>query len=338
MLIEDSAFMRIIISDYLRKDPMIELVGTASNGKEGFEKTNLLRPDVVISDMVMPEFDGLYAVKEIMKYCPTPIVLLSSLEKTNPMIFEALNAGAVDFFDKPKGNIKDTLDGGGYQLSDLVKSVAEVDEHVLGSISTTEINHSHTFDTISYEVVVIGASTGGPGVTESIIKRLPANLAVPVVIAQHMPERFLISYAERLNNLTPLTVKVPLNGEELQPYTIYIAPGNKNTRVTKRKHSNRAAIALTEDTYDEYNFPSVDCLFLSAAEAFGKKVIGLILTGMGRDGTVGLKKIKEAGGITIVQDEASSIIYGMPKSAWESGAASHQVKLKDIPGFIVSCL
>ena len=338
LLIEDSAFMRILLSDYLKSDESINFLGSASNGKDGVDKVKELNPDVVITDMVMPEFDGLYAIENIMKECPTPIIVLSSLDKTDSKIFDALNAGALEFIDKPKSDVKGAFSGGGYKLLDLIKSIAVAKDHIsLTQQRFNEVNHSHTFSShLAYDLVVIGASTGGPGATESVIKRLPGNFAIPVVIAQHMPERFIVSYAERLNKLTPLDVKIPTNGEPLTPGIIYIVPGHSNTRIVKK--GGRAVFAYTDERFKEFNFPSVDCLFLSAAEVFEKKVIGVIMSGMGKDGALGMQKIKELGGRTIAQDEESSVVFGMAKYADDEGAVQQIVKLRDIPGYIVSCL
>jgi len=337
LLIEDSAFMRILLSDYLKSDPEVELIAVGNNGKDGFEKTKMHRPDVVVTDMVMPDFDGLYGIKNIMKECPTPIIVLSSLDKTNPQIFDALKAGALEFVDKPKSDIQGTFKGGGYELLNLIKSFADIDDITQKSANLLEVTHQHTFSSqLEYDIIAIGASTGGPGATESIITRLPGNLAIPVVIAQHMPPRFLVSYAERLDKLTPLRVKIPNAGEELKPGYVYVAPGNTNTRVMIQ--AGKPIFRFTSKKYKEFNEPSVDCLFESVGDAYGKKAIGVILTGMGRDGTLGLKRIKSLGGRVISQDEASAVVYGMPKSAYDAGVVDQIVKLRDIPGYIVSCL
>ncbi|MDH5599289.1 MAG: chemotaxis-specific protein-glutamate methyltransferase CheB [Cyclobacteriaceae bacterium] len=338
LLIEDSLFMRTVISDYLRADDGIDLVDTATNGKEGHEKAKSLQPDVVVTDMIMPEYDGLYAIKNIMKDYPVPIIVLSSLDKTNPRIFDALNEGAVDFIDKPKENFKASLTGEKYKLIPLIKSLANVNKDSIKTKKTTEVHHNHTFDSnLNFEVVLIGASTGGPGAVEIIIKRLPANLPVPVVIAQHMPDRFIHSYAERLDKLTTQKVKVAEKGEELLPSTIYVIPGTSNTKIAPSSLNGRPSFIASSKKYKEFNNPSIDCLFESACEVYGKKIISVVLTGMGRDGTLGSACIKNSGGFTIAQDENSSVVYGMPKSVVEAGAATHTVKLNDISGFIVSC-
>jgi len=195
-------------------------------------------------------------------------------------------------------------------------------------------NLSHAFDaTLNYEIIAIGASTGGPGALEFVINNTPANLVTPIVIAQHMPERFIKSFASRLAQCTGRNVKVADDGEPVLYHTIYLLPGNSNTRIDHNR-----CFRFTQDTYQEYNNPSIDCLFDSVASVYGKKAIGVVLTGMGKDGMKGLAEIKMAGGLTIAQDQHSSVVYGMPKAAQESGAACQQLPLAEIPNFIISAL
>jgi two-component system chemotaxis response regulator CheB len=338
LLIDDSAFMRKVISDIINTDATIELVGVAPGGLQGSEMALELKPDVVITDMVMPEYDGMYVVNSVMENRPVPIILLSSLEKTNTRIFDALQNGAFEFIDKPTDmtsfNVRD------YRLLALIKEASKTDVSLLKAKQLAKKNnHSHSFgDTLNYEIIVIGASTGGPGAVESILTNLPKNLKIPVIVVQHMPSRFLETFAQRLNEHGPLPVKLARKGEPIKGGIIYIAPGDANMRIEQNLVTGLAMVNFTEKKYEEFNYPSVDCLFESVAKKYGRQAIGVILTGMGRDGTMGLKKIREAGGFTIAQDEDSSVVYGMPKVAFEQGAARQVVSLKQIPGFIVSCL
>lgn len=338
LLIEDSALMRILISDLLRAAPDIELVGAAHNGKEGLEKTLSLQPDVVISDMVMPGFDGLYAVKSIMEKRPTPIILLSSLERENTQVFEALEAGAFDFIDKPKGDIKEGIKSANYHLTDLVRAAAGSNISKQAKGKNKKNSHFHSFhEDLQYHILVIGASTGGPGAIESILKQLPANLAIPVVIAQHMPGSFIDSFAQRLNQMCSLEVKVAEKNEVLEPGIVYLAPGHSNMKLEKNLLNGSTQVLFSSASFKEFNNPSIDCLMESVAKNYGRRSLGVILTGMGKDGALGLKAIKDAGGLTIAQDEESCVVYGMPKAAFDIGASTHIVKLKEIPGFIISC-
>jgi two-component system chemotaxis response regulator CheB len=338
LLIDDSAFMRKVISDIITSDADLDLVGTAANGKEGSDLALQLKPDVVVTDMVMPEYDGMYVVNSVMESRPVPIILLSSLEKTNSRIFDALQSGAFEFIDKPTE--LDSLSVHNYPLLNLIKQAFRTDITLLKAKQLAQRNtNAHTFDSrLHYEIIAMGASTGGPGVIESIVANLPKNLQIPVIIAQHMPHRFLETFAERLSNYQHLPVKVARNGEVLQGGTIYLASGEQNTRVEIGMLTGTPTIAFTSKRYPEFNNPSVNCLFESVAEAFGPKSIGVILTGMGKDGQEGLLKIKNSGGFTIAQDEDSCIVYGMPKAAVDSGAVKQTVRLKEIPGFIISCL
>jgi two-component system, chemotaxis family, protein-glutamate methylesterase/glutaminase len=334
LLIEDSGFMRILLSDLLRRDSNIEVIGTAINGFDGVEKVKNLRPDVVITDMVMPKYDGLYVVHHLMKEMPLPIILLSSLDRTDPQIFDALREGAFDFIDKPQE--KQMVDGY-LPLTRMIREASLTDYQKLRQKVNGRNTFVHAFEShINYDIIAIGSSTGGPSAVEFIVNNLPANLAIPVVIGQHMPERFIESFAKRLGETSGLTIRVPEDGERLLGSHIYFAPGTANMRVTL---SDGVPVAeYVHDHYKEFNQPSIDCLFESVAAIYGRRAIGVILTGMGRDGVMGLSKINAAGGLTISQDELSSVVYGMPKVAFESGAAKHQISLKEIPNFIVSAL
>jgi two-component system chemotaxis response regulator CheB len=337
VLIEDSAFMRKVIGDILKTDDSVQLVGVANNGREGLQMALNLKPDVVITDMVMPDYDGMYVVNSVMEQCPAPIILLSSLEKTDARIFDALRFGAFEFIDKPTDIHRQQESQ--YKLLDLIKQASRTDVGRLKARQQAKRNTSaHSFDEGQYEIIVIGASTGGPSAVEYLITNLPANLQLPVVVAQHMPARFLETFSQRLNECSPLPVRLARKGEMLKGGHVYLAPGDANMRIEKSHLTGLPMVVLTETQYKEYNHPSVDCLFESAAAKYGSRCIGVILTGMGRDGSVGLKKIRDAGGYTLAQDEASCVVYGMPKAAWESGAVRQMVTLKQIPGFIVSCL
>jgi two-component system chemotaxis response regulator CheB len=334
LLIDDSGFMRILLSDLLRKDGNIEVIATAANGQEGVEKVKALKPDVVITDMVMPQFDGLYVVQQLMRDMPLPIILLSSLDRADPKIFDALKEGAFDFIDKPQENEV----AQGYQpLTKMVREASLTDYLKLRQLAKGRNTFVHSFDArLNYDIVAIGASTGGPSAVEAIVNNLPTNLALPVVIAQHMPERFIESFAVRIADTTGLRVSVARDGESLLNNHIYMAPGTSNIRI--EISGSTPVVKYTREHFKEFNHPSIDCLLESVADIYGSRAVGVILTGMGRDGTNGLLRMKEAGALTIAQDELSSVVYGMPKVAFETGAATHQMPLNEIPNFIVSAL
>jgi two-component system, chemotaxis family, protein-glutamate methylesterase/glutaminase len=334
LLIEDSGFMRIVLTDLLRKDEAIEVVGTAANGLEGVKKSRLLLPDVIVTDMIMPEYDGLYVVREVMRERPTPIILLSALNRADEKIFVALGEGAFDFVDKPS---REEMASGGSVLAKTIREASAA--KCFRSDAAAPVREDSTQPRPSsshYGIVALGASTGGPGAVEWIVKNLPGKMPVPVVIAQHMPARFIETFAERLRNYTSLAVTVAVEGESLQAGHIYLACGTANTRVTKS--DDIPCISFVEDTYPEFNHPSIDCLFESIALHYGRHSIGVILTGMGKDGARGLRRIRDRGGLTVAQDENSSVVYGMPKAAVENDAILHQIPLAKIPDFIINSL
>ena len=338
LVVEDSGLMRILISDILRSDKDIASVDTATNGHEALAKIRANKPDVIITDMIMPKFDGLYLVKNVMKNYPTPIIVLSSLDRTNGQIFDALQLGAFEFLDKPK-NGQGFKNNGNYPLIDLVKAAAASNKGSLVTKSVKRNDLAHTFDNnLNYDIVVVGSSTGGPGALECFIEGLPANFPVPVVIAQHMPERFLESFAVRINAYTPLNVKIAKRGETLESGNIYIAPGTGNLVINRNPISDTPLFGFTQRVFKEFNNPSVDSLFESASDVYKNRIIGVVLTGMGKDGTEGLKAIKSNKGYSVVQDEKSSVVFGMPKAAIDANVVDNVVGIKEMAGFVTSCL
>ncbi len=340
LLADDSGFMRLVLSDMLGSDGNIGVVGTAGNGQEAFRKTSDLKPDVVLLDLVMPEYDGLYAVKQIMQHCPTPIVVLSALGNTNPeAVFEALDAGAYDFLSKPVGVLGSKIREMEHQLVARIRSASSADLRTLHRKKTKGNTNAHTFDShLAYDAVVIGASTGGTGAIEEILQKLPDNFPLPVIIAQHMPADFVESFARRLNDMLPLPVKLATNGEMPQNGIVYILPGDQNTLLTRERSNSKVRFSRTEERYAEFNHPSVDALMLSAAGCYGPRAIGIMLTGMGKDGAAGMAAMHGKNAFTIAQNEQSSVVFGMPGAAIGRGAVKQVLPLKEIPGFVVGCL
>ncbi len=336
LIVEDSGLMRLRIRDVLSADKSIKVVATAKNGKDGLKAIKSFQPDVVITDMVMPEYDGLYLVKEAMLNHPIPIVVLSSLDKTNHQIFEALEQGAFAFLDKPRSPREL---GFNKPLIDLVKAASQTNMDILQqNIKTFRNDLDHIFsEKVFYDIVAIGASTGGPGAIESVLLGLPSSFPVPIVIAQHMPPRFLESFATRLDSQTKLKVKLANKGEQLRANHVYLCPGTSNTKVIINDSTGKPVFSTTSRKFHEFNDPSVDCLFESIAGLFEGRSVALLLTGMGKDGAEGMKKIRSKGGITIAQNEFSSIVFGMPKAAIDLNAADYVLDVKEIPGFITSC-
>ncbi|MBS1637565.1 MAG: chemotaxis-specific protein-glutamate methyltransferase CheB [Bacteroidetes bacterium] len=332
--------MRFLTSDILKNAGGFEILDFARDGKEVAEKCCQLRPDVVIMDMLMGEYDGLSGTRSIMQTCPTPIIILSALG-VNDMssILEALKLGAVDYHHKPDRSSKDIREND----EELVSKVRAAAEATLKSPHTEHAGSlknvfQHTFSkNLNYDVIVIGSSTGGPTAVENVLTRLPGNLSVPVVIAQHMPENFVPSFAARLNELTPLKVSMAKKNDVLEPGVVLIAPGSRNMVVKTNEHG-QVVCDFTSKRYKEYNFPSITGLMLSVAETYGARSIGIILTGMGKDGAEGLLAIKNEGGYTIAQSRETCVVYGMPREAVDIGAAKSVVALNEIGPFVVSCL
>ncbi len=338
LVADDSSLMRLMVTDMLRADTELEVIDTASDGEEAAQKTAQLRPDVLVLDMNMARFDGLHAVRRIMQERPTPIVILSAVGHTDlSPVVEALRLGAYDYLTKPTSATSTHVRRVDQALIQKVKEAARV-EQAERKVGRARVNQApHTFaDPLPYDVIAIGASTGGPGALDELLARLPGNMAVPVLIAQHMPPQFVRPFAERLNELTPLRVVVGQDQQLVQPGTVVVAPGDGNLVVQRR--GMHVVLGFTPERFPAYNHPSVDALLGSVAEVYGARAIGVVLTGMGRDGTNGLGAIYRAGGFTIAQDQASSVVYGMPRAAAEVGCVRQVLPLAEIPGFLVGCL
>jgi len=339
LVVEDSAFMRLLISDILSEDDDLQVIGTANNGLDAVDKVSKLKPDLVLLDMEMGEYDGLFAVREIMKVNPLPIIILSALGNTNlEPIFEALKAGAIDYINKPKkSNSKMRLMN--VELIQKIKSVFYAKPKFTDRKSkTVKAKRNKDNQAEKYEIIVIGASTGGPSALEEIITTLPDDLNVPVLICQHMPDSFIQPFVNRLDSLTELNVVMGEAGMMPKAGKIIIAPGHSNMVVKTDKSTEKIIVGFDDKKYSEFNNPSINALMLSVAREYGAKSIGVILTGMGKDGVEGLKAIKEAGGLTVAQNKETSVIYGMPKVAMEQNAASHSLDIKDVSEFITNHL
>ncbi len=337
---DDSGLMRLIISDIINSEQGMTVIGTAEDGKDAVEKTLSLTPDVLLLDMTMGEFDGLYAVKNILSKKDIPIVILSAMGNTNlNPIMDALELGAFDYLNKPESNKAKVRD-----ISKEIVAKVRIAAHSnkkYFNVNKTKIKlnqNEHTFDsTVNYDVIVIGSSTGGPTAIERVITKLPANLPIPVLIAQHMPENFVPSFVNRLDVITPLKVVVGKKGDVLIKGKIYIAPGGSNM-IIERDEVNRPVIGFTPTQYKEFNNPSVNALMLSVATVYKGRSIGVVLTGMGKDGADGLQEIKKYGGYTIAQNKETCAVYGMPKEVADRGFVNSVVSIHEMGGFIVSCL
>lgn len=337
LVADDSVFMRMLIKDILEEDTEINVIAQAKDSKEAHELCKSYKPDVVLLDMTMGEYDGIYGVKKIMETCPTPIIILSAMGNTDMSpIMEALSLGAIDYLNKPASNNSNIRDVG-QPLIVKVKQAASVNLKSVTEESKEKNTNPHSFsEKLNYDVIVIGASTGGPSAVEKVITNLPENLTIPVLIAQHMPSNFVPSFASRLDTISPLNVTMARKDDIVEKGKILIAPGSRN--IVVRRENGKVIIDYTNKRYKDFNFPSVTGLMESVAEVYGERSIAVILTGMGKDGVEGMKAIKEAGGYTIAQSEDSCVVYGMPRAAVDEGCVKQIVPLNEIGGFLVSCL
>jgi two-component system chemotaxis response regulator CheB len=318
LIVDDSFFMRRVIRDILQADPSIEIVGEAANGEEALTMIAELSPAVVTLDIEMPRMNGLEALGHIMSTVGHPsVVIVSGYVKAGADVtLQCLAMGATDFVLKPAGSFSLNLDGVKDMLLEKVKVAAQADTSIVRSIpqplpSTRHYNQDDG-------VVVIGASTGGPAALELLLPAFPPNFPFPIVVAQHLPKSFAKTFGDRLAKKCALAVKHAETDTPLRPGTIYLAPGGSITTVVKK--DDTPVLAVTKNT-DDIETPSVNKLMSSAAEAYRDKTIGIILTGMGKDGLHGMEQIKKVGGRTIVQDKSTSVVYGMGQAVVEDGLA-----------------
>lgn len=330
LIIDDSALMRQMLSSILTSDPGIEVVGTAPDPLVARDKIKTLNPDVMTLDVEMPGMDGLAFLERVMALRPMPVVMVSSLTRQGAAVsLRALELGAVDVFCKPADAAAGGLTAYRGELIDKIKAAAvarlrpprDPAARPATRLSVTQIYRS------SDRLVAIGSSTGGVEALRDIVVALPAD-APPVVIAQHIPPRFSASFAERLNGLSAVRVKEAVDAERILAGHVYIAPGDRHLRV---RRSGAALVTHVQDgPLVSGHKPSVDALFHSVAQTCAAKAVGVILTGMGRDGAEGLLAMREAGADTLGEDESSCVVYGMPKAAHEIGAVQRQLPLSRI--------
>lgn len=346
VIVDDSAFMRRVVKNMLEKDPLIEVLATAKDGFEGVEKVFELNPDVVIMDLEMPRMTGLEAIEIIMKKAPCPIIVLSSLTTFGAeATFEALEKGAADYVPK---NISDSPLDVLKVFSELIakikavsmrgKAMANMRKHSVGKPQIVEMpKMDKRYASGSIGMVIVGASTGGPGALQRVIPSIPEGLKTNILVTVHMPKEFTAAFAKRIDELSQVQVKLAEDGERLENGVILIAEGGVQTGF--RKKSLTDVRIRTFDAAEELKVlyrPCINITMTSATEAYNRSTLGVILTGMGHDGTEGMQKIKEMGGKTLVHDEETSVIYGMPKSVVDAKAADKVVPLNMIAGEIVN--
>ena len=341
LIVDDSTMMRTALVRMLESSPIIRVCGTARNGAEAILKTKVLQPDVVTMDVDMPVLDGIQALKQIMRETPCPVLMVSSMTtKGSAATLEALEAGAFDFLAKEDLNHEAQALQLRYQLVEKIEAAARsplaLRKKPFHSIISAAENLRDPFHVVP-KLVVVGTSTGGPKALQEILPELPGDLPAAVLVIQHMPPGFTAPFAKRLNGLCRLAVREAEQGEMVEAGTVYVAPAGQHTTI----HYNRlhqALLSLSDFPAETMHKPSVDITMLSVADVFGEYALGIILTGMGCDGLEGMTAIRDAGGITIGQDEATSAVYGMPRACADRGILEKVVPLSQVPHEILSAL
>jgi two-component system, chemotaxis family, protein-glutamate methylesterase/glutaminase len=331
LIVDDSATIRQLLAQILGSDPEIEVVGQAPEPHTARAMIKDLNPDVLTLDIEMPGMNGLEFLERIMRLRPMPVVMVSTLtERGAEATLDALAIGAVDYFPKPTSNVTAIMGEAAQELIHKVKTAAAAKVQSVGIPRVaTPPAQDITFDD---RVIAIGSSTGGVEALLEVLSHFPANCP-PTVITQHMPAGFTASFAARLNRMCAPTISEATDGAKLRPGHVYLAPGGAaHLEITGRANPR---CSLVCDELTSGHRPSVDRLFSSIAESIGPKAVGVILTGMGRDGAAGLKAMREAGATTIGQNEATAIVYGMPRVAFEIGAVAKQLPLAKIGSEII---
>ena len=341
--VDDSALMRQVLAQLLSKDPDIEVVGSAPDPYIAREKIKALNPDVITLDVEMPKMDGLTFLEKLMRGRPMPVVMVSSLTEAGcQTTLRALELGAVDFITKPKIDLREAMEDLADDLIAKVKAaaVAKIRGTVPAANGTSQtatprvVTHlSSAMIKTTDTIIAIGSSTGGTEAVKEVLEVLPPNTP-PILITQHMPERFTKTWADRMNQLCRISVKEAEDGDSVLPGHALVAPGSYHMSLVR--NGARYSVRITQDPPVNRHRPSVDVLFDSVAQYAGANAVGVILTGMGGDGAKGMLAMKQAGAYTIAQDEASCVVFGMPKEAIKLGGVDKILPLGDIAGAVLT--
>lgn len=342
LVVDDSFFMRTLISDMLKSDPDLEVVAVAKNGKDALTKLETLRPDVVTLDYLMPGLSGLDTLEQIMKEHPTPVVMLSAYTKEGATAtIECLEAGAVGFVLKPSGAVSYNIEKVKDKLIEEIKKASKINiQKVKFILARKRVKHLIAPRILREKTIVIGASTGGPPVLEQILSELPPNFPAAILVVQHMPAKFTKSLADRLNQMSEITVKEAEEGDIVEAGKAHVAPGDFHMTVKKKiiQGKPKGIISLNQGPFVQGFRPSIDVTMKSVADAYGENAVGIILTGMGVDGAEGMRAIKRRNGKTIAQDEATSLIFGMPREVIDRGDADYVFPIFKISQGIIQLL
>ena len=328
LIVDDSAFMRSVLTDILSSDPGVEVLGTAPDVSIARRKIKELNPDVITLDVELPGMDGLSFLEKIMRLRPTPVVMISGhTQDDSEMAFRALEIGAIDVVGKASINLDTSLAEKSDEILTKVKAAASANVLGLRAPMASAPRFVQADRLSSNAVIAIGASAGGVEAMRHVVAALPAECP-PILYTQHMPREFLSRFSARLNQLAALEVCEAEDKMEILPGHLYLAPGNAHLRLRRDRAGYRCDVGGDEPVSG--HCPSVDVLFESVADAAGADAVGAILTGMGKDGAAGLLAMRSNGAFTLGQDEATSLIYGMPRVAYELGAVELQVSLRDM--------
>lgn len=331
LIIDDSALIRSILKEVINSFPDMEAVGATSNPLQAREMIKTLNPDVLTLDVEMPQMDGLTFLEKLMRLRPMPVLMISSLtEKGSEAALRALELGAVDFLPKPKLGISDGLRAYAEEIADKIRAANAT--HLPRRIAATQPSHDALPElgnrlTSTEKIIIVGASTGGTEAIKEFLIRLPAD-SPGILIAQHMPEAFTKSFAARLDGLCKISVKESEGNERVLPGHAYIAPGHSHL-LLKRSGANYMT-ELSQAAPVNHHRPSVEVLFRSAAQNAGKNVIGVMLTGMGKDGAIGMLEMRQAGAYNFAQNEETCVVFGMPREAIAVGAVDEIVPIQDM--------
>ena len=330
LVVNDSLFMRAAISKALTQDGRFEVIGQAKDGADAVARVVELGPDLVTMDFNMPRMNGAEAVRAIMARRPTPVLMFSAHTRQGAReTFEALAAGAIDFCTKPSGEVSAHLHEITGQLIEKLLAAAGSRPRALEPLVQPKPRipvQISTWPPSGPRVVVIGVSTGGPAALSRVIPALPAGIRFAVIVVQHMPANFTAALAERLNSHSAVSVREARENDIPCAGMVFVAPGDRHLEV-----GDHGRLHLSDSAPVNGCRPSADVTMASAARIFGRRAIGLVMTGMGRDGAAGLTAIRQADGVTLAQDRDSSVIFGMPRAAIDAGVVNHVVSLDDIP-------
>ncbi|HET9188787.1 MAG TPA: chemotaxis response regulator protein-glutamate methylesterase [Acidothermaceae bacterium] len=339
LVVDDSVVIRRMVASVLDDDPEIEVVGTAANGRIALDKLPQLRPDIVILDVEMPVMDGLATLRAMRLTHPhLPVVMFSTLtERGAAATLDALSAGASDYVTKPShvGSVNASIDRVRSELIPKVKALVGATREKSASRSRP-VPPARPVRQDRVDVIAVGCSTGGPDALTAIVTGLPADLSVPIVVVQHMPPLFTRMFAERLDRSCPLLVREAADGATLEPGQILVAPGDHH--LVLRRQGVEVVAQLTKEAPENYCRPSVDVLFRSVASVYGNGALACVLTGMGRDGLKGAERIRAAGGRILVQDQASSVVWGMPGAVAQAGLANDVVPLEKVAETLINAV